>query len=98
MICFQIIHLLLEKNGPQILAEKLDNIEIVGETGAIARKSARGEDARGICQLHLRSVKPRSGRLLLPYVHWNTCCIPQVLDRMCRWLTVPQVLDQLGSL
>lgn len=39
MVCFQIINLFSEKYRPQIFAEKLDHVEVIGEARAISGES-----------------------------------------------------------
>lgn len=39
VICFQIVNLLLIHDAPEILADELDDVELVGESGTVAREA-----------------------------------------------------------
>jgi hypothetical protein len=39
VVCFQIVNLFSEKDRPQIFAEKLDHVQVIGESGTISGES-----------------------------------------------------------
>jgi hypothetical protein len=41
MVCFQIIDLFLEQDCPQILAEELDHIEIIGKARTVSGEAMK---------------------------------------------------------
>jgi hypothetical protein len=51
MVCFQIIHLFSEQDRPQILAEELDDIQIIGEAGTVSGKPARAVLLKTYCDI-----------------------------------------------
>lgn len=57
VICFQIINLFPEKDRPQIFAEKLDHVEVIGESGAIS-----GESVNWVGVSQLQYTYPVSNR------------------------------------
>ena len=44
MIRLEVINLLLEEDGPEILANKFNDVQVVNETGTVAGKSGREKE------------------------------------------------------
>ena len=40
VVCLQVVHLLLERFCPEVLADELDHIQVVRKTNAISREPA----------------------------------------------------------
>ncbi len=41
MVCFEVINLLSEEDGPEVFAEEFDDVQVVDEAGTVAGESGR---------------------------------------------------------
>ncbi len=58
MICLEVINLLPENQGPDILAEKLNDIESIGKTRSIDREPSNVSKAPMVHETSYLSTKP----------------------------------------
>lgn len=55
MIRLEVVNLLLEEDGPQVLAEEFDHVEVVGEAGTVTREPG-GERELDVSMIFLFSL------------------------------------------